>query len=115
MTEVFEFENPYRKSIWAKSEEFRGDGKKIKILGFQSLLKDEGNPPAHYVSDQWKGTYRLTFEDDGMKRFYENRYHEFADDLKNSGMKQGQIGVLFNNKKGNKWEWEWTALEENEN
>ena len=110
----FSFDNPYIKSRWAKGKEFEGRGKQIKILNFEILLKGEGNPPAYYVSEQWNGTYRLTFSDfsEQSTRIYENRYQEFCDDLKKAQIKPNQLGILkrYRDEK-NHWRWSWQFIE----
>ena len=111
MNNLFDFDNKYIISRWAKAEEFRGDGKQIKPLKWEVLIKGEGNPPAHYVNNK-NYSYRLTFEDgEGNVRIYENRWDSFMISIKNSGIKPNVWGVLknFQDEKGH-WQWEWKPL-----
>ena len=107
----FNFQNPYKQSLWAKAEEFRGDGKQIKPLKFEVLKHGEGNPPANYVNPQ-NYTYRLTFIDvSGMTRIYENRYDSFAQAMKSNGIKPNVWGILTNYKdERGRWQWAWKIL-----
>ena len=107
----FNFHNPWRKSIWGKATDFDNLGQQIKILNFEILQKNEGNPPAKYVAEDWNGTYRLTYENTAdEKKIYENRYHQFCDDLKGK-IKPNQLGVLKRSRIGKIWKWEWRPLE----
>lgn len=109
-SQMFNYENPHRKSVWAKATDFDGLGKQIKPISFKVLLKGEGEPSANFVSDQWGGTYRLTFEAENSDILhYENRYHDFSDDLK--GRLENKWGVLRRYRDGKRWRWEFKPLE----
>lgn len=111
--QLFNFENPYRKSVWAKALDFDGLGQQIRITNYQVLLKGEGEPPAQFVDDQWNGTYRLSFLDaTGDEKHYENRYHDFNDDLKEANIKPNQLGILRRERDGRRWKWSWQPIQE---